>query len=80
MFFTNGISDGICLGVIDDNDPPGAPDQRGVWFEDGSYVYYNRSSKQLMVKASGGVSLEGDVTITGSLTVEGSITRGGETI
>lgn len=81
LFLANGISDGICLGVIDDEeDPPGTPDQRGVWFEDGSYVYYDRTAQKLVVKAAGGVQLEGDITITGNLTVDGSITRGGEVI
>lgn len=81
LFLANGISEGICLGVIEDEeDPPGTPDQRGVWFEDGSYVYYDRTTQKLMVKAAGGVSLEGDVTIKGNLTVEGTITRGGEII
>jgi len=81
LFYANGVSDGICLGVIDDEeDPPGNPDQRGVWFEDGSYVYYDRTAQKLMVKAAGGVKIEGDVTITGNLTVDGSITRGGENV
>ncbi len=81
LFLANGISDGICLGAIDDEeDPPGTPDQRGVWFEDGSYAYYDRTAQKLMVKAAGGVQLEGDITITGNLTVDGSITRGGEVI
>ncbi|WP_342576531.1 hypothetical protein [Paenibacillus sp. FSL M8-0142] len=81
MFYANGVSDGICIGAIDDEeDPPGTPDQRGVWFEDGSYAYYDRTTQKLVVKAAGGVQIEGDVTITGNLTVDGSITRGGEVI
>lgn len=79
LFLSNGISDGICLGAIDDEDvPPGNEDQRGIYFEDGSAVYYDRTIQQLVVKASGGVSIEGDVTIKGNLTVSGGITRGGE--
>lgn len=77
LFLANGVSEGICLGVIDDDDFPGTQDQRGIYFEDGSFVYYDRSTQKLMVKAVGGVSLEGNVTITGNLTVDGSITRGG---
>ncbi|OIB04832.1 hypothetical protein AK95_14540 [Paenibacillus sp. LC231] len=78
LFFANGISDGICLGVIDDDeDPPGTPDQRGIWFDDGSYVYYDRSTKKLIVKPGGGVVLDGDVTISGKLTVDGDVTFGG---
>ncbi|MBO2943587.1 phage baseplate assembly protein V [Paenibacillus sp. F411] len=81
LFLANGVSDGICLGVIEDEeDPAGTADQRGMWFEDGSYVYYDRTSQQLKVKAAGGVTLEGDVTIAGNLTVDGSITRGGENL
>lgn len=79
LFLSNGISDGICLGVIDDDeDPPGTPDQRGIWFDDGSYAYYDRTIQKLVVKAAGGVVLDGDVTITGNLDVSGTVKRGGE--
>ncbi|MGG3504751.1 phage baseplate assembly protein V [Paenibacillus lautus] len=78
LFFANGISDGICLGVIDDDeDPPGTADQRGIWFEDGSNVYYDRTLRKLIVNAAGGVMLDGDVTISGKLIVDGDVTLGG---
>lgn len=80
LFLSNDISEGVCLGVIEEEDPPGTPDQRGIWYEDGSNVYYDRSTKKLMVKAAGGVVLDGDVTISGNLVVDGSITRGGEIV
>ncbi|WP_212958308.1 phage baseplate assembly protein V [Paenibacillus albilobatus] len=81
IFLSNGIEDGVCLGAIDDEDvPPGTPDQRGIYFEDGSEVYYDRTNQQIVVKTAGGVSIEGDVTIKGDLTVSGGITRGGEEI
>ncbi|WP_317957247.1 hypothetical protein [Paenibacillus chitinolyticus] len=51
---------------------PGNADQRGIWFNDGSYVYYDRSSGVLEVKAAGRVRIEGDLEVTGTLT------RGGE--
>lgn len=80
LFLANGISEGVCLGVIDDDDPPGTPDQRGIWYEDGSNVYYDQSTKQLVVKATGGVMIDGDVTIKGNLDVSGTVKRGGEII
>lgn len=78
LFLANGVSEGICLGVIDDDDLPGTPDQRGMWFEDGSFVYYDRSTQKLMVKAARGVVIDGDVTVKGNLDVSGTVKRGGE--
>lgn len=78
MFLEAGNSDGVCIGVLDEEDPPGTPNQRGIWFDDGSYAYYDRSIQKLVVKPAGGIVLDGDVTISGNLTVDGSITRGGE--
>lgn len=67
---------GVCLGTFTtvDRPPPGSADQRGTWFEDGSYAYYDRSSGVLAVKAAGRVRIEGDLEVTGTLT------RGGERI
>jgi phage baseplate assembly protein gpV len=78
LFLEAGNSDGVCIGVLDEEDPPGTPNQRGIWFDDGSYAYYDRSIQKLVVKPAGGIVLDGDVTISGNLTVDGSITRGGE--
>lgn len=77
LFLAAGNSDGVCIGVLDQEDPPGTPDQRGIWFDDGSYVYYDRTNKKLVVKPAGGVLLDGDVSISGKLTVEGDVTLGG---
>lgn len=79
LFIGEGFSDGVCLGAIYDPDDsmPGTEEQRGIFYEDGSYVYYDRSAQKLVVKAAGGVSLEGNVSITGNLTVSGSVTQGG---
>ncbi|GKS14795.1 hypothetical protein YDYSY3_57950 [Paenibacillus chitinolyticus] len=65
---------GVCLGTFStvDRPLPGNADQRGIWFNDGSYVYYDRSSGVLEVKAAGRVRIEGDLEVTGTLT------RGGE--
>lgn len=73
-FLGNG-SAGFCLGsyYTDDETPPGTPQQRGVWFEDGSQVYYDRTLKQLVVKAAGGVKIEGDLEVTGSIKRAGEI-------
>jgi len=73
LFLGNGLQAGFCLGsfftVVDT--PPGTSEQRGVWFEDGSYVYYDRSAGVLQVKASSGVRIEGDLIVTGSITRAG---------
>ncbi|WP_160044714.1 phage baseplate assembly protein V [Paenibacillus sp. USDA918EY] len=67
LMLGNGKSNGVCLGVIPDA-VPGTADQQGVYFEDGSYVYYDRSQKKLMVKAASGVQIDGDLTVTGRVT------------
>lgn len=69
VFLDNSQSAGFCLGSYygKTDTAPGNSDQRGVWFEDGSYVYYDRSSNSLRVKAAGGVRIEGDLTVTGSV-------------
>jgi phage baseplate assembly protein V len=75
--FPNGsLREGFCLGTYwsTGNAPPGDAGQYGVWFPDGSHVYYDRGPGQLRVKAASGVHIEGN------LTVSGSITRGGEVI
>lgn len=75
VFLDNGLSAGFCLGTYyAEEELPGTDNQRGTWFEDGSYVYYDRTAKILQVKAAGGVRIEGNLTVTGS------ITRGGVSI
>lgn len=78
-FLGSGLEAGFCLGSYfnDENTPPGNPEQRGVWFEDGSYVYYDKQAGKLVVKANSGVKIEGDLEVTGSITAA-SITRAGE--
>lgn len=76
VFLDNGQSAGFCLGAYyaGDEHPPGNGNQRGIWFEDGSFVYYDRAAHMLQVKAARGVRVEGDLIVTGS------ITRGGVSI
>ncbi|MNP73522.1 hypothetical protein D3C76_1702470 [compost metagenome] len=73
-FLGNGPA-GFCLGAYytDEDLPPGADQQRGVWFEDGSYAYYDRSIGKLVVKATGGVKIEGDLEVTGSIKRAGEV-------
>ncbi|TYA10934.1 phage baseplate assembly protein V [Paenibacillus faecis] len=74
-FLGNGLQVGICLGsyYTDDEKPPGTDEQRGVWFEDGSQVYYDRSIRKLVVKAAGGVKIDGDLEVTGSIKRAGEV-------
>ncbi|MGN7760451.1 phage baseplate assembly protein V [Paenibacillus sp. 22594] len=76
VFLDNGQSAGFCLGTYygGGEHPPGNGNQLGIWFEDGSYVYYDRVAKMLQVKAASGVQIDGNLTVTGS------ITRGGVSI
>lgn len=45
--------------------------QSGVWFEDGSYVYYDKTEKKLHIKAASGVWIEGNLEVTGTITRAG---------
>ncbi|WP_238649765.1 phage baseplate assembly protein V [Paenibacillus piscarius] len=70
VYLDNGQSAGFCLGTYytADEHPPGSDNQRGTWFEDGSYVYYDRAAKTLQIKAAGGVRINGNLTVTGTIT------------
>lgn len=70
VFLDNGRSAGFCLGTyygVEEN-PPGNSNQRGVWFEDGSFAYYDRAAQTLQIKAASGVRIEGNLTVTGIIT------------
>lgn len=66
LMLGNSLSNGICIGIIPDS-IPGSATQEGVYFEDGSYVYYDKSAQQLVVKAASGVKIDGDLTVTGNV-------------
>lgn len=88
LFLGSGIEAGFCLGAIyTDANPAGNGEQRGVWFPDGSHVFFDHKTGTLTVTANGGVvikspssTIDGNVRIVGNLVVEGSITRGGVTL
>ncbi|OPG98421.1 hypothetical protein B2I21_08710 [Chryseobacterium mucoviscidosis] len=81
FFLGNGMSDGFCIGnLYDVEDPPGEEGQEGVYYDDGSCVYFDTTSGSLVVKAAGNVSVEavgtsinGDVLINGNLTITGTV-------
>jgi len=65
IFLGNGVSDGICLGIIyDDEEPPGEDGQQGTYYEDGSYVYFDREKGILNILAMGGAVLETPESVT----------------
>lgn len=74
-FLDNSRSAGFCLGTYygSEDAPPGDVHQQGVWFEDGSFVFYDRSTRMLNVKAVGGMKIEGDLTVTGNVTSSGGV-------
>lgn len=75
LFLGNGIQEGFCLGsyYMDGEHLPGTEQQRGVWFEDGSRVYYDRSIQKLVVQAAGGVVIDGDLEVTGTIKRAGEL-------
>jgi phage baseplate assembly protein gpV len=74
LFLGSSQEAGYCIGTFYDESAPGTANECGVYFEDGSYVYYNKADQSLNIKAAGNVKIEGD------LIVSGSITRAGELI
>lgn len=65
IFLGNGMSDGFVIGnLYDDDDPPGEDGQEGVFYEDGSYVYYDTVAGILNVMAMSGVVVETPETAT----------------
>lgn len=70
LMLGNGLSNGFCLGVVPES-MQGTATQEGTYFEDGSYVYYDRTSQQLIIKAASGVKIDGDLTVTGTVTSRG---------
>nr|WP_278430008.1 phage baseplate assembly protein V [Brevibacillus laterosporus] len=70
LFLGNGVQTGICLGSFYstvDKPPVTDKNKQGIWFENGSYVEYDRSSGILTLKATGGVVIEGDVMVKGTI-------------
>ncbi|MDR7318921.1 phage baseplate assembly protein V [Brevibacillus nitrificans] len=70
IFQGNGIQEGYCLGAIySETDLPPVREKkfRGTWFEDGSYVYFDREKGKLHVKAVGRVQIDGDLIVTGQI-------------
>ncbi|MEK4882327.1 MULTISPECIES: hypothetical protein [Paenibacillus] len=73
VFLDNIRNSGYCLGTYygSEDKTPGTIDQRGIWFEDGSYAYYDRATKTLNLKAVSGVKIDGNLTVTGKITSGG---------
>jgi phage baseplate assembly protein V len=73
VFLNNSRSSGYCLGTYygSEDKLPGTADQHGIWFEDGSYVYYDRATKTLNLKAASGVQIDGNLKVTGTITSGG---------
>ncbi|MCM3141297.1 phage baseplate assembly protein V [Brevibacillus sp. MER 51] len=70
MFLGNGIQEGLCLGSfysLVDMPPVQDKNKHGVWFEDGSYVYYDTESGRLHVKAVSDVYIEGNLHVKGKI-------------
>lgn len=76
LFLATDRSNGFCLGsyYTEETAPPSGPDESGVWFEDGSYVVYDRSSRELKIKAASGIRVEGGAAVLGSVNIAGNLT------
>ncbi|MCC3379894.1 phage baseplate assembly protein V [Paenibacillus farraposensis] len=66
IFIGNGRPDGVCLGALYDGsyDMPADQSQRGIYFEDGSYVYFDKTTGSIEINAVGSVNVQAkDVSI-----------------
>lgn len=94
LFTGERTSDGFIVGTyqLEDVDSVYTEDQFGTIYEDGSRVFYDRSTSSLVVESVGNVSISGknvsvtaenviitsqNVQINGNLSVSGTITGGG---
>lgn len=73
-----GIEQGfVVAGLYDgDNLPPVAGDVLYTQAPNGDLVCYHIESGELVITASGGVTITGDVNIIGTLSVSGDVTAG----
>ncbi|WP_339200441.1 phage baseplate assembly protein V [Paenibacillus sp. FSL P2-0322] len=60
VFRGGGRTDGFCLGALYDGsyDMPADQSQRGIYFEDGSYVYFDKNTGSIEVNAVGAVNVQ----------------------
>lgn len=76
LFLANGISEGFCLGAYygdEDSLPANQASKKGVWFPDGSHVYFDQSTGALHVKAVNAVRIDGNLQVTGTITHGGLV-------
>ncbi|OWA36778.1 hypothetical protein B9G55_01475 [Saccharibacillus sp. O16] len=73
IFLSAGVQDGFVLGnyQVLDEDVDVTDDQFGVWFEDGSRVYYDRAAGELVVESTGSIrAVATDVRVTATGTAK----------
>ncbi|WP_052647015.1 phage baseplate assembly protein V [Paenibacillus terrae] len=60
IFIGNGRPDGVCLGALYDGsyDMPADQSQRGIYFEDGSHVYFDKTTGSIEINAVGAVNVQ----------------------
>lgn len=63
LMLGNGISNGFCVGRVPDQ-WFGKPNQEGIFYEDGSHVFYDTESKILYAKLMGGAAIESLENVT----------------
>lgn len=63
LMLGNGISNGFCVGRVPDK-WFGKPNQEGIFYEDGSHVFYDTESKILYGKLMGGAVIESPENVT----------------
>lgn len=78
VFRGNGRTDGFCLGAIYDGsyDMPADQSQRGIYFEDGSYAYFDKTTGSIEINAVGTVNVQAKAV---SITAE-SVQINGESV
>lgn|GEM_PF-1713323 len=80
LFLGNGIQIGFCLGTyyMEDIAPPQTnPDRVGTWFPGGSYVYFDKATNALHIKAVGEVQIESNASFGADIHIQGGATIGG---
>lgn len=76
VFLPNGIQQGFCLGSFYSlvNLPP--VKDKNIYFkkfDDGTWIEYNKKTKELNINASGNVNIIGNLKVNGNISATGSV-------
>ncbi|OPJ63680.1 phage baseplate assembly protein V [Clostridium chromiireducens] len=76
LFLPNGVEAGFCLGSFYSLVNPPPVKNKDLFykkFDDGTWIQYNKTTKELNIGSAGAINIIGDVNVQGNLHVTGAI-------